>query len=119
VAESRDMLAAAGIDHKDLQFLIGKKNLYQEFQSYVHDLRVSVVAAALSQICRRPSCSSSRKAAYKKIWLWLTGYHEFKDAIGDGRYMRTAGVTYDDDWEDEEDMEESDFWSKVERIDWN
>ena len=33
--------------------------------------------------------------------------------------MGTAGVTYDEDWEDEEDMEESDFWSKVERTDWN
>lgn len=119
VAESRDMLAAAGIIHKDLQFLVGKKNPYQEFQSYVHDLRVPVVAATLSQICRRPSCSSSREATYKKIWYWLTGYHEFKDAIGDCRYMGTAGVTYDEDWEDEEDIEESDFWSKVERTDWD
>ena len=72
------MLAAIGIDHKDLQFLVGKKNLYQEFQNYVHNLRVPVIAAALSQIGSRPSCSSSREAAYKKIWLWLTGTMNLK-----------------------------------------
>lgn len=31
--------------------------------------------------------------------------------------MGTAGVTYDEDWE--EDIDASDFWAKVEGIDWN
>jgi hypothetical protein len=32
--------------------------------------------------------------------------------------MGTAGVTYDEDWE-EEDIDASDFWTKVESIYWN
>ena len=102
VREKRGTLEAAhGIDSDALVYLIGDHSLYYENQDAIHEMPLSAVAAALSNMCRR--ASKGRQRALLLAWQLLTGHADFEAGQGEKRYIGTQGVVSRREVEDDED----------------
>jgi len=102
VREQRASLEEAhGIDSDALVYLIGDHSLYYENQDAIHEMSLSAVAAALSNMCRRTS--KGRKRALLLTWQLLTGHADFKAGQWDKRYIGTKGLVSRREPEDDED----------------
>ena len=102
VREQRASLEEAhGIDSDALVYLIGDHSLYYEYQDAIHEMPLSAVAAALSNMCRR--ASKGRKRALLLTWQLLTGHADFEAGQWDKRYIGTKGVVSRREPEDDED----------------
>ena len=95
------MEEAHGIDSNALVYLIGDHSLYNQNQNAIHEMPLSAVAGALSNLSRR--CSKGRKRALLLTWQLLTGHADFKAGQWDKRYIGTKGVVSYREFEEDED----------------
>jgi hypothetical protein len=103
VYQSMDKLREYGIGESQIVFLVGKKSLYKENQSYVHDLPICVVGACMSKFSR--SVNDARRDVYRLAWKFLTGLDSFVVDREDNRWLGIDGVTQKEDLANEEVVE--------------
>ena len=103
VFESMDKLGDYGIDESIVKYLVGRRSLYKENQSYIHDLPIQVVGACMSKFSRR--VNDARRDAYRLAWRFVTGLDSFDVDCHDNRWLGTDGVTRDCDLANEKPFE--------------
>ena len=81
---------------------MGDHSLYYENQDAIHEMRLSAVAAALSNMCR--SASKERKRALiLTYWQLLTGHAGFEAGQWNKRFIGIKGAASRREAEDDED----------------